>query len=60
MKRVKRGVFTTLNIGKIRKIWYRKDTENPVKERENSKNLVNDFKKSSEIFAVKMEIFSRK
>ena len=37
-----------------------KDTENLGKERENTKNLVSKQKKSSEIFAVEMEIFFRK
>ena len=48
---VRKGSYTTSNIVK--------DTENQVKERENPKNLVNE-KRSSEILAVKMEIFPKK
>jgi len=49
---VRKGSYTTLNIVK--------DTENLGKERENPINLVNDLKRSSEILAVKIEIFSEK
>ena len=48
---VRKGSYTTLNIVK--------DTENLGEERENLKNLANE-KRSSEILAVKMEIFSDK
>ena len=49
---MRKGSYTTFNIVK--------DAKNLRKERENPKNLVDDKKMSSEIFALEMEIFPEK
>ena len=48
---VRKGSYMTFNIVN--------DTENLGKERENPKNLVDDYKRSSEILAAKRTLFRR-